>query len=206
VRISLGHIHGLGQADTVVTNPAIIAEWQAQTDKTNPNSIVDENTVANEPTCQGLIFGSTPYNICMEPATGGSPADVAAALGVSVAALPAYVAQTNASNPFATPSILAAAAANPNSHGSDLVTPSTGVALLAPPTSSVSTTTSVTQPTQQQISAATNSTPVNLSPVTVPVSSAPSSWLTQTSIDSIPNWALLAGGGLLLFLLFGGSK
>jgi hypothetical protein len=68
--------------------------------------------------------------------------------------------------------------------------------------------------TQATITQATTTPPVNLTtvPVAAPASTAASSitsdfgWLTETSIDSIPNWALLAGGAVFLFLLLGHKR
>ena len=84
-------------------------------------------------------------------------------------------------------------------------TTSPAAAPVTTPSSSAPSSSAPSQVTQSQVTNATNSEPLDLSATTVPVVGS-SSWLTESSIDSIPNWALLAGAGLLLFLMMGGKK
>jgi hypothetical protein len=82
------------------------------------------------------------------------------------------------------------------------VYPQRGVTPAPPAAASPATTTAVTS---AAVTAASTSAPLDLSPVPVSTDSL-SSWLSQTLLDGIPNWALVAGGGLLLLIFMGGKR
>jgi hypothetical protein len=90
------------------------------------------------------------------------------------------------------------------------LTPPTAV---APKPTPVPASTSVVPQTAISTVASTPVVDMSTVPVTAPVPAPafPSitsdfSWLTESSFDSIPNWALLAGGAVLLFIILGRKR
>jgi hypothetical protein len=130
------------------------------------------------PFCSGIPYGQPGYVQCLEAteqAYSVEEPQAAQAIATFIPTLPASVVAAS------TPASPTPASSTPATTGSSTSTP-------------VSTST----PTVTASSTDLSATPVSSSdPIT--------DWLTETQVDGIPNWALLAGGLLVVWLIMESS-
>ena len=180
MRIGMGHIHGVGQV-------TMISEGQS----CPPGTYSTQQPTGNQP---GICMESFCYPLPGVPCPGGStlpPASGPDTDNVATWDSTGPLTVTTLAPPVPKPAPAVTAPASPTLTQSQVASPA-----------------SATLPvTQSQIAAATSTPAVPLGPVAVASASSTDyiteieNWLTETSIDSIPNWVLLAGGAALLFFL-----
>jgi hypothetical protein len=137
---------------------------------------------ANMPFCAGIPYGQPGYEQCVA-ADAAQATDATGAFGQTVNESAGYNAIIASLPPPPTPK-----------------TPATPAATPTPPAAGSGV-------TQSQVTTAATTSNTDVSGSTTAVA-APSdfAWFTESMFDGIPNWALLAGAGLGLFLLFGGRR
>lgn len=152
---------------------------------TAPNCSAAEGAA---PFCAGIPYGQPGYEECIEQAEATT---TVGAVGPPTPVNPAPYQAIIASLPVPAPA-----------PSSPTPAPST-----PPPAAQPSPGAAGSGVTQQQISSAATSAPVNVSgTAAVAASPSPFAFLTDTAIDGIPNWALLVAAGLGLMLIFGGKR
>lgn len=146
---------------------------------------------ANMPFCAGIPYGQPGYEQCVQN-DAAQASNATGAMGQPVNYSAGYEAII-ASLPPPTPATKTPAGTTPTSSGSGSSTPTSGAAGSGVTQSQITT------------AATTSSTDVSGSTTATPTPSD-FAWLTESMVDGIPNWALLAGGGLVLLLFLGGKR
>lgn len=183
VRVAMRNIHGLGATET---NPCA-CQWPVagvtpipglpNCDPTTGGASGCTQQEVDVPFCSGIPYGQPGYVQCLEATEQAYSVEEPQAAQSIATFIPTLPA-----------SVVAASSPAPATPASS--TPA--------PTGSTSTSVSASAPTVTASSTDLTATPVSSS-------DSITRWLTETEVDGIPNWALLTGGLLVVWLIMESS-